>query len=192
MATETQIEIPGLSDLYKLMQELPAKIEGNIMNGALRAGQKVMLDAVRSKLKENNSFDTGLLDKSIRIRFNRRSRKRGWINSYLIAGNADAYYARWVEYGTAAHFISVKEESRPTRMTRRGIRTYSISTINRMVQRKSLVIGKNFVGTSVSHPGAKPKPFMRPSFDANKDKSISAISDYIRKRLPKELKKAGK
>ena len=176
MATESSVEIKGLAELDKLLKDLPAKIEGNVMRGALRAGQKTMMEAV---------------EKSIRIRFNRKSMKRGWINSYLIAGNADAYYAHMVEYGTAAHFISVKKEAAPARMTRRGIKSYGISTINKMVNRGSLMIGKNFIGQSVSHPGGKPKPFMRHAFDANSDKSLNAMVEYMKKRIPKEIKKAG-
>ena len=191
MANDTQIDIPGLSDLYKLMQDLPVKVEKNIMRGALRAGQKIMLNAVQEQLRANNSYHTGKLARSLKIRFKRKAEKRGFVSSFLSAGSAEAYYANWVEFGTAAHFISVKKEARPTRLTRRGIREYSLKTINRMVNRGSLVIGKNFVGASVAHPGAKPKPFMRPAFDSNKEQSITAISDYIRKRLPKELKKAG-
>ncbi len=191
MATESSVEIKGLAELDKLLKDLPAKIEGNVMRGALRAGQKTMMESVKSKLRENNSVKTRALEKSIRIRFNRKSMKRGWINSYLIAGNADAYYAHMVEYGTAAHFISVKKEAAPARMTRRGIKSYGISTINKMVNRGSLMIGKNFIGQSVSHPGGKPKPFMRPAFDANSDKSLNAMVEYMKKRIPKEIKKAG-
>jgi len=191
MANESSVEISGLAELDKLLKELPAKIEGNVMRGALRAGQKTMMSAVKDKLRQNRSFKTGALEASIRIRFNRKSVKRGWINSYLIAGSADAYYAHMVEYGTAAHFISVKKEAAPSRMTRRGIKSYGIGTINKMVKRGSLMIGKNFIGQSVSHPGAKPKPFMRPAFDASNQQSIEAIANYIRIRLPKEIKKAG-
>ena len=191
MATESSVEIKGLAELDKLLKELPAKIEGNVIRGALRAGQKTMMDAVKAKLSENSSIKTKALERSIRIRFNRKSAKRGWINSYLIAGNAEAYYSHWVEYGTAAHFISVKKEAAPSRMTRRGIKSYGIGTINKMVKRGSLVIGKNFVGQSVAHPGARPKPFMRPAFDANSDKSIESMVEYMKKRIPKEIKKAG-
>ena len=87
MATEFSIE--GLSDLYKTLQDLPAKIEGNVMRGALR-------------------------------------------------------------------------------------------------------IGDRYVGPSVLHPGAAPKPFMRPAFDSANTQALTVVRDYIANRLPKEIAKQGR
>ena len=187
----SNITITGLKELDALLKSLPAKIEGNVMRGALRAGQKVMLDGAKLNLSSITKQDTGLLAKSLRIRFERKSQKYGWLRSHLVAGSQDAYYAHMVEFGTAAHYISIKKEARPGRMTRRGEKKFGISTINEMVNRGSLVIGGQFVGASVAHPGSKPKPFMRRTFDTYNVPAINASVEYIRKRLPKELKKAG-
>lgn len=186
------VEIKGLKELDAVLKSLPEKIEQNVMRGAIRSGQKVVLDAVREKLRSNGSVRSGDLINSLRIRFDRKAKKRGWINSKVIVGNADAYYSHMVEFGTAAHFISIKEDVKPNKQTRRGERKYSYRTINKMVKRGSLVIGKHFVGQSVSHPGARPKPFMRPAFDESQQAAIEAFAEYVRKRLPKELKKAGR
>jgi HK97 gp10 family phage protein len=186
------VSISGLKELDALLKSLPAKIEGNVMRGALRAGQKVMLDGAKLNLASITKQDTGLLEKSLRIRFARKSQKFGWLRSHLYAGDKDAYYANMVEFGTAAHYISIKKEARPGRMTRRGEKKFGVSTINEMVNRGSLVIGGNFVGASVAHPGSKPKPFMRRTFDAYSMPAINASVEYIRKRLPKELLKANK
>lgn len=186
------VEIKGLKELDAVLKSLPEKIEQNVMRGAIRAGQKVVLDAVREKLRSNGSVRSGDLINSLRIRFDRKAKKRGWINSKVIVGNADAYYSHMVEFGTAAHFVSIKEDAKPNKQTRRGERKYGYRTINNMVKRGSLVIGKHFVGQSVSHPGARPKPFMRPAFDESQQAAIEAFAEYVRKRLPKELKKAGR
>lgn len=186
------VEIKGLKELDAVLKSLPEKIEQNVMRGAIRAGQKVVLDAVREKLRSNGSVRSGDLINSLRIRFDRKAKKRGWINSKVIVGNADAYYSHMVEFGTAAHFVSIKEDAKPNKQTRKGQRKYGYSTINKMVKRGSLVIGKHFVGQSVSHPGARPKPFMRPAFDESQQAAIEAFAEYVRKRLPKELKKAGR
>lgn len=186
------VEIKGLKELDAVLKSLPEKIEQNVMRGAIRAGQNVMLNAVREKLRSNGSVRSGDLINSLRIRFDRKAKKRGWINSKVIIGNADAYYAHMVEFGTAAHFISIKEDAKPNKQTRRGERKYGYRTINNMVKRGSLVIGKHFVGQSVSHPGARAKPFMRPAFDESQQAAIEAFAEYVRKRLPKELKKAGR
>ncbi|MDO8694840.1 MAG: HK97 gp10 family phage protein [Sheuella sp.] len=187
----SSVTISGLKELDELLKNLPAKIEGNVMRGALRAGQKVMLDGAKQNLASITKQDTGLLEKSLRISFSRKSQKYGWLRSHLIAGSEEAYYAHMVEFGTVAHYISIKKSARPGRMTRKGEKKYGISTINKMVKRGSLVIGGNFVGQSVVHPGSKPKPFMRRTFDSYNIPAINASVDYIRKRLPKELKKAG-
>jgi hypothetical protein len=67
---ETRID--GLSDLYKLMQELPGKVEGNIVRGALRAGQTVIKNAIQAKAPQKS----GALRNSVRIRFKSKSQKK--------------------------------------------------------------------------------------------------------------------
>lgn len=186
------VEIKGLKELDAVLKSLPEKIEQNVMRGAIRAGQKVMLDAVREKLRSNGLVRSGDLINSLRIQFDRKAKKRGWLNAKVVVGNKEAFYAHMVEFGTAAHFIRIKEDAKPNRQTRKGTKKYSYKTINKMVKRGSLVIGKSFVGESLSHPGARPKPFMRPAFDEYNQASIEAFAEYVRKRLPKELKKAGR
>ena len=186
------VEIKGLKELDAVLKSFPEKIEQNVMRGAIRAGQKVMLDAVREKLRSNGSVRSGDLINILRIQFDRKARKRGWVNAKLVVGSKEAFYAHMLEFGTAAHFISIKEDAKPKRQTRRGERKYGYRTINKMVKRGSLVIGKHFVGQSVSHPGSSPKPFIRPAFDESQQAAIEAFAEYVRKRLPKELKKAGR
>ena len=188
----SEVSISGLKELDEMLKTLPTKIEANVMRGALRAGQKIMLDGAKINLASITKQDSGLLEKSLRIRFARKSQKYGWLRSHLYAGDKDAYYAHMVEFGTVAHYISVKKEVRPSRMTRRGRKAFGISTINEMVNRGSLKIGGQFVGASVVHPGSKPKPFMRRTFDAYSASAINASVEYIRKRLPKEIKKSQK
>jgi len=178
MATESSVEIKGLAELDKLLKDLPAKIEGNVMRGALRAGQKTMGDAAKANLQRNGSVKTGALQKSVRIRFQRKSEKFGWIRSYLIAGNKEAWYAHLIEYGTGSFYAGNGSKSKKA--------PYDIKPKNK----KSLF----FAGLArqvVTHPGIQPKPFMRPAFDASNQQSIEAIANYIRIRLPKEIKKAG-
>ena len=44
------IEITGLKELNDVLKSLPEKIEKNVMRGALRAGQTVMLDGAKAKV----------------------------------------------------------------------------------------------------------------------------------------------
>jgi HK97 gp10 family phage protein len=155
------VEIKGLAELHKLLQELPAKVEANVMRGGLRAAGKV----IEEEAKRLAPVDRGDLRDSIRASV-RIQRRKGLVEGTVKAGGKKAWYARLVEFGTAAHLIRPKN-------------------------RKSLFFAA-LAREEVSHPGAQKKPFMRPAFDSKAREAIKAMADYIRVRLPKELKKAGR
>ena len=151
-----ELHVSGLSELDKLLKELPAKIEGNIMRGAMRAGAKVFAD----RAKQMVPVKSGQLRDSIKV--STRS-KRGRVSATVRAGGKKAFYAHMVEFGTARHLIKPRK-------------------------RKSLF----FAGIArevVDHPGASPKPFMRPALDGGQVEAVNAAADYIRKRLAKEAAK---
>lgn len=152
----SELHVSGLSELDRLLKELPAKIEGNIMRGAVRAGAKVM----EARAKELVPVDDGDLRDSIKVS---TKSKRGRVSATVRAGGKKAFYAHMVEFGTARHFIKPRK-------------------------RKSLF----FAGLArevVDHPGASPKPFMRPALDSGQAEAVNAAADYIRKRLAKEAAK---
>ena len=167
------VHVKGLADLQKFMNQLPAKLEANVLRSALRAGANV----VKKEAQRNIATKIGALRKSLKV--STRSR-RGVVTATV---KSSSFYARMVEYGTQAHFIRVKKESRPGRLTRRGYKKWSIRTINRSVARGSLMIGKNFVGESVSHPGARKKPFLRPALDSRAQDALVAVGNSIKQRL---------
>ena len=176
------MHVKGLKELNKFLQDLPAKIEQNILGGALRAAGKVIEQEAKRQLESNGSVIRAQLRDSIRVRVRKR---RGKVRA-TIKAQGDKNEAIWVEYGTAAHWITVKQHARPGRITRRGYRTFSIRMINKMAKRGSLKIGTNFVGASVSHPGARAKPYMRPALDGKARDSVIAAAEYIKKRLVKK------
>jgi HK97 gp10 family phage protein len=75
----------------------------------------------------------------------------------IYAGNEAAYYARWVEFGTAPHNIA------------KGGRN------------------KSFKGSGIPHPGAAPNPFFYPAFRALRKKAklmmTKAISSAVKKAI---------
>lgn len=169
--------VSGLRELDQMLKQLPANIEKNVLRGALRAGQKVFADAAKSNLRSNGSVDTGELEKSVRVRFKRKSERFGWVRSYVMAGNSKAYYAHWVEYGTATYYSgSGRTVGKPYEITPKVA--------------GSLLLG-GMLRESVTHPGIQPKPFMRPAVDENYGTAIDAVVQYMQKRIPKEMKKAG-
>lgn len=172
--TETLENVIGLADLQKLLNDVPIKMEANIMRGALRAGADEMLIAARANcptedpggsITERRKYKlyNGALRDSLHI----TTRKHGgFINARVNAGGknkktgADVYYAGWVEFGTAAHEIRPK-----------GKKSLFFAGLNRTV---------------IEHPGAKPHPFMRTAFDGGAAQAIAATAQYIKARLTKQ------
>lgn len=185
----TQMHVKGLAELQKFLDQLPAKMEANVMRGALRAGVKMIADEAKrlvpvsppsSGNKKRYNAMMGELRRSIRVsaRIDRKTRQ---ILGLLTVGNAKAWYPYLVEFGTRRHWI--KAQIRPQRVTRRGLRTASIRTMNRNANRGALVIGGTFVGDEIIHPGARPRPFLRPALDSQRQNAVIAVAEYIKKRL---------
>ncbi len=168
MSDDTTIK--GLSELQRFLDELPAKIERNIMRGAMRAGAKdVLLPAVRQNIRSVS----GELADSLTAGATARG---GTVTGYVRTRH---YRRLWVEYGTRPHYIQVKGAGRRN-YSELGV---SVRTLNRMVERGSLVIGGQFVGSSVAHPGAQKKPFLRPALDTRGADAVVAVGEYVKKRL---------
>jgi HK97 gp10 family phage protein len=112
----TTINIKGLSELQTFLSQLPAKIEANVIRGALRAGAKPIRDAAKSAAPTGEPSETnkqryrlyqGALRDSIRIS-GRIDRRDGKITASIKAGGknrngADVFYANFIEYGTKPH-----------------------------------------------------------------------------------------
>ena len=108
-------EVQGLKELNDALQQLPVKLERNILRGAIRAGAQPIVDAARRLAPVLSDADPrrvfGALAKSIHARSVQM--KNGMLTGGVVAGGAatvgrgkdkveaDAFYARFVEYGTA-------------------------------------------------------------------------------------------
>jgi len=91
---------------------------------------------------------------SVRVGTNSRN---GVVKAIIKAGSKEAWYLGWVERGTKPHLIKPR-------------------------RRKSLFIA-GLMREVIEHPGAKPKPFMRPALDQRRDEALQAMGTYARKRL---------
>lgn len=102
MADERTVK--GLDQLQKFLDQLPAKVEANIMRGALRAGMKEVLPAAQSNIHNVS----GELAKGLKI----GTRKRGrTVTASLKAKGPHGHVAHWVEFGTKPHEIRAKDGS---------------------------------------------------------------------------------
>lgn len=172
----------GGRELSQFLDSLPDKLARSALRSALRAGAKV----IKEEAEKNASVQDGELRDSLKL--TTKAKRDGTVSATVYTR---LFYAKFVEFGTAAHWIKVRDKDRPGRMTRRGFKKYSIGTINRMAKNGSLVIGGNFIGASVTHPGAQAKPFMRPALDAKASEAVRAVGLQLQKRLNKQGLNAG-
>lgn len=158
---DTGFKVDGLAELERRLSELPNKLAKNIMRGAMRAGAATF----RADAKARVPVASGALRESIRV----SARLKGAeVTARVTAGGrnrkGDAFYAHMVEFGTQAHAIRSK---------------YA----------KPLLINGRFVRGELQHPGAAPRPFMRPAFDGGGVRAVETIAKYIADRLEKEALK---
>lgn len=142
--------IVGGRQLDDLLKTLPMKLQRNVSRAALRAGAAVMLQEVRSRIP----VASGDLQRSARITTRARG---GNISASVKVGNAIAWYAHLVEFGTRQHRITAKPGS-----------------------------AMRFAGVtvqSVLHPGTRARPFMRPAAEAGFAPAIRAVGNKFRERL---------
>jgi HK97 gp10 family phage protein len=90
--------VQGFAELEKALDELPKKIQKNIMRGALRAGLKPILSAARSGIHSVSGVLAKGLKVSTRI-------KDGAATATLNTAGKHGPFAHLVEFGTRAHFI---------------------------------------------------------------------------------------
>ena len=172
------VDIQGLAQLDAALKTLTADMEGKVVRGGLLAGQKVIAQAARDNLEDQDAVKTGELRKSIRVRFKRKSQKFGWVRYEVVAGGKKAWYSHLIEFGTASFYSGKgKTVGKPYKIKAK--------------KKGSLSFG-GLLKEQIIHPGIKPRPFMRPAFDENSKEALEAMAEYIRKRLPRELKKVAK
>lgn len=175
----SDIRVNGLADLQKFLDQLPGKIQDNIMRGALRAGTKVIKNKAILNINSQSGDLAGGLKISTRI-------KNGIVKSVLAAQGISGYKAMWVEYGTKPHLISVQEDEKKINYRLSAKRGKKVLESMTTVNRKVLQIGNNFVGPVIKHPGSKPHPFLRPALDSGANEAIIAAAEYIKMRLEKK------
>lgn len=160
------VTVRGREAVNRFFDQLPKEIEAKLLRGAGRAGGKVIADDARDRalsdeVRGDIVVKTSSRDGRVVVRV---TVKAGWGYSLGV----------WQEWGTEPHFIKVAEDQRQGR---------SIGRINKLAKTGSLVIGGQFVGETVHHPGAKDTPFLRPALDLRGADAIAAAQAYINSRI---------
>lgn len=151
-----EFQVKGMEQLGKLLQELPDKLQRNIVRSALRQAAGV----IEAEAKRQAPVHSGRLRDSIRASVRLR---RGSPVATVKAGGTGkggAWYAHLVEFGTSAHYIKPKKA-------------------------KSLFVA-GVLREGVQHPGARKRPFMRPAMDQAAQAALKAFAEQVRKRLTKQ------
>ncbi|WP_066723566.1 hypothetical protein [Sphingomonas pituitosa] len=160
------VTVKGADVVARYLANLPAEIEAKLLRGAGRAAGAVVKEeaqarALSAEVRDDVVLRSSSRDGRIVVKV---TVKPGWGYSLGV----------WQEWGTAAHFISVAEDQRQGR---------SIGRINKLSKEGSLVIGGQFVGATIYHPGARPHPFLRPALDMRGSDAIAAAQAYINARI---------
>jgi hypothetical protein len=161
--------VKGRAEVRSFIGSLPGQIEAKLLRGAARAAANVVADEVRETTQSDE------VRGAVKVA---TKREDGRVIAKVQAKGEGAWLAPWEEYGTAPHFISVDDSQRGGR---------SVARINRLAKEPgsshSLVIGGQFVGKTVFHPGARPHPVFRPALDRKEGEAISAAQSYINARV---------
>lgn len=182
MASTIRMEVTGLAELSAALKQLPRNIGQNVLRGAVRAGAKVITDAVVEKAPLYSGDDKrivpGVIKKSVYMKHIddlssevqqvffvgiRRGKKEK-------AKGRDAFYWTWVEFGH--HVVPRAPKGAATLSVRRAA----------VISGSGVVSGAQYV---------LPHPFFRPAYAASKDRAVVAIREYLAKRIPEEVTKLG-
>ena len=172
------VEIKGMKELYEaLSTKIPRRLEGRYLQKALSAGTSEVIKVARRNARRGGS---GTLARAIYAKRGRKSspiqevryisvRKGKRFQSTATGGrrkkSADAYYARFVEYG-------------------RGLIRPDKKEVLRFTGRDGEV-----VYTKQSGP-MRPRPFMRPAWDSTKEIAVRRFRDKLGELFEDSVRRA--
>lgn len=160
------IQIQGLNELLKAMQELPKAIQQKCLRRAMVPGAQKIRDAAKSGVKE----DTGLLKRAIRIAYNRKESTPG-----------RAVYHVFVS-------MRVRKVGNVYAMGGRAVKKL------RAKGNQGAISGAAFYWRFIEFGTVKmaAKPFMRPAFDSNVGAAAEIIKTKLAELIDKEAAALGR
>jgi hypothetical protein len=173
--------LKGGPELLAFLDAFPKRLQNNAVKSGLRAAAAPPRDDARIRARKKSgktakSIKTGSPrvnedgSISIRVRYDPKSKL--------------AFVGRLQETGVRPHLIKAHDNDRPTRTRRDGREeAVSMKKLNQMVHAGSLVIGKNFVGPVVHHPGHSAQPALAPALEAKAGEAVNAMGMKIREYL---------
>ena len=194
-----QVKVLGLQEAYAKMQQVPVKMERNILRRALRQGAKVLFDETKSRVPRGFAK----VKRSVRLN---TDGQRGRATATVKAGGrrSPAWFAHIVETGAGANYIGTGKKSKrkayvitPKKGEMRKVLVSRKIKRNKVVEEKFemrstvkfLKIpmkgakGKFAFRSKVITPGARARPFMKPAFDAKQEAAVDAFVAAVKREV---------
>lgn len=158
MAGDTT-HVKGLAQLNDFLQQLPVKVERNVLRGSLRAGMSV----VKPVAQRNIHSVSGELARGLKVGTKSRG---GTVTANLKATGKHRSIAHLLEFGTRAHVIAAKG---------RGWLSF-LGVFSKKVMHPGIAPygDKSAIG---------PHSFMRPALDGQATAAVVAAAEYMKRRL---------
>lgn len=167
------VQITGLDEAMQALDDFTAKFAASAMKKAMKAGARVIADEAKALCPVAPPGFTATLYYGARKGDLRRSirvdadvdKRTGTVKAWVKAGSSSkkltSYYATWVEFGTAGHYIKPKNHD-------------------------ALKFGGGFAA-KLKHPGAVKKPFMRPAMDGKLNAAFAKVAEVLSDSIEKKL-----
>lgn len=150
-------EVEGLKELEKALVALGGAFAVKELRKAMMYATKPTLDVMKKLVpvgsgkgtdSQGKTKSSGRLKKSIKRKFKTKNIGRSAAEIDVGAMGKNAYYAKWVEFGTAPHFVNK-----------------GANRVNSSGREINKISGKGGSSNAKKmHPGAAPNPFIRPAW----------------------------
>ncbi len=158
--------VKGATAAAAALDAFPAQLRDGPLRRALgEAVQQEILPAARQRARRAS----GALAAGLTVQTSVRGSKA--IGS-LVTKGAHAGVARWIEYGTKAHFIRARRS-----------RALRYKVVGGRDARGRFSANSFRFASIVSHPGFKPMKFMRPALDSKRGAVVGAAARALQRAL---------
>lgn len=168
----TKVEIQGLKELLASLDELPKRVRKKVMNKGLKAGVGVIRDEARRLVPVRY----GALQKAIIARLNKPK---------------GTFFFAEVTINRSAYTLDKKGRAKKIPKDSRRKRKYYKGELYPKNYAHLVEFGTqpHALGHGRMHPGAQPKPFLRPAYEAKKTLAIEVMRSTMLEAIDVEVVK---
>lgn len=145
---------------------------------ATRAGARIIRDEARTRVRALGVRPA--VSRKIVTR-DRQREPTTQVGYQIKTSKNDAFYLRFFEVGAQSHEITVRKK--------KGKR--ALRAMRGPLKGKFLTPGWRKGRVSVQHPGLRPRPFLRPAFQAKRDEAVREMTRVYRETLLKVARQNG-